>query len=71
MCSRRTSGAWPSSRRARKNFNVVAANVFWANATDAENLEKPADSITADPQFADPNHGDFTVRGPGASKATA
>jgi len=51
-------------KEGTENFNVVAPNVFWANATDAESLEKPADSVTADPQFADPNHGDFTRRGP-------
>jgi hypothetical protein len=27
-------------------------------------MDKPQRSIAADPQFADPNHGDFSVRGP-------
>ncbi len=51
-------------KEGTQNFNVVAANVFWSNATEVENLEKPADSVTADPQFTDPDHGDFTARGP-------
>jgi beta-lactamase regulating signal transducer with metallopeptidase domain/peroxiredoxin len=51
-------------KEGTQNFNVVSPNVFWANATDAENLEKPAGSVTADPQFADPNHGDFAMRAP-------
>jgi len=50
-------------KEGTENFNVIGKNAFWANATDVESLEKPAGSITADPQFADPNHGDFTVQG--------
>ena len=51
-------------KEGTENYNSVAANLFWNNATDVQDLEKPASSLAVDPQFADPNHGDFTVRGP-------
>ncbi len=50
-------------KEGTENTNVVAANLFWSNATDVQDLERPPNSLTADPQFTDPNHGDFTVRG--------
>ena len=51
-------------KEGAENSNVIAENAYWENGTDFENLEKPEKSLLADPQFADPNHGDFTVRGP-------
>jgi beta-lactamase regulating signal transducer with metallopeptidase domain/nitrous oxidase accessory protein NosD len=51
-------------KEGTRNYNVVSGNTYWANATDVENMDKPQRSITGDPQFADPNHGDFTLRGP-------
>jgi nitrous oxidase accessory protein NosD len=51
-------------KEGTENSNVIAKNAYWANATDVENMDKPEGSITADPQFADPNHGDFSVSGP-------
>lgn len=42
--------------------NKIERNLFWQNATDAENLDKPASSITADPLFVDPDQGDFSLR---------
>jgi parallel beta-helix repeat protein len=43
------------------NENNVLRNTFWKNKVDAENLEKPADSIVDEPVFADPNNGDFSL----------
>jgi len=51
-------------KEGTEDFNVLAENAYWGNATDVENMDKPQGSIAADPQFADPNHGDFSVRGP-------
>ncbi len=50
-------------KEGTENLNVIGKNAFWANATDVENLEKPAGSLTADPRFTDPNQGDFTAQG--------
>ncbi len=51
-------------KEGTEDYNVIAKNTYWANATDVENMDKPQGSVTADPQFPDPNHGDFSVRGP-------
>jgi beta-lactamase regulating signal transducer with metallopeptidase domain/nitrous oxidase accessory protein NosD len=51
-------------KEGSENFNVIGKNAYWANATDVESMDKPEDSVTADPQFVDPNRGDFSVRGP-------
>ena len=58
-------------KEGTENFNVIGKNAFWANAADVENLDKPVGSVTADPQFADPNHGDFTVHGAVRDQGTA
>ncbi len=60
----RNQGGLAVYKEGTENYNVIARNTYWSNTTDFENVEKPAGSLTADPQFADPNHGDFSVRGP-------
>ena len=45
-----------------KGANKIEINTFWQNKTDTENLEKPADSIDADPLFAAPDTGDFSLK---------
>ncbi len=49
-------------KESGKNNNKIGKNTFWQNKTDTENLEKPADSIEAEPGFADPNNGDFSLK---------
>ena len=36
-------------QEGEENYNVVARNAFWHNATDAESLDLPAGSLIADP----------------------
>jgi len=38
---------------------TLGQNTFWRNAQDTENVERPAGSLTVDPQFADAAEGDF------------
>ena len=45
-----------------KNSNTIGKNTFWQNEVDAENFRKTANSIEADPGFADPENGDFSLR---------
>ncbi len=45
-----------------RGTNRVQRNTFWLNEIDTENLDKTANSITADPNFADPNAGDFSLK---------
>ncbi len=54
-----------------QDSNIIGRNIFWQNAADANNCDLPADSIRADPRFADPNAGDFSstvARGQGLTE---
>jgi parallel beta-helix repeat protein len=44
------------------NGNNVLKNTFWQNKVDTENMNKPADSIVADPGFVDAENGDFSLK---------
>jgi beta-lactamase regulating signal transducer with metallopeptidase domain len=44
------------------NGNNVLKNTFWQNKVDTENVNKPADSIIADPGFVDAENGDFSLK---------
>jgi len=48
-------------KEGARGANSLRRNTFWRNETDTESLDKPADSITADPNFADPDSGDFSL----------
>jgi parallel beta-helix repeat protein len=45
-----------------RNGNTVYKNTFWRNKDDAENLDKAADSISADPGFIDAENGNFSLK---------
>ncbi len=42
------------------DINIIGRNLFWQNIANAKDCVLPADSIQADPRFADPNAGDFS-----------
>jgi hypothetical protein len=44
------------------NGNNVYKNTFWLNKVDTENLDKTADSVVANPDFADAESGDFSLK---------
>lgn len=44
------------------NGNKVLKNTFWQNKVDTENMNKPADSMVADPGFVDAENGDFSLK---------
>jgi beta-lactamase regulating signal transducer with metallopeptidase domain/nitrous oxidase accessory protein NosD len=48
--------------KAGRNSNTLGRNTYWRNDAETENCEKAADSIAADPLFAEPNTGDYTCR---------
>ncbi len=50
--------------KGERDTNIIGRNTFWQNVADAKDCTLSADSILADPQFADPNHGDFSAAGP-------
>ena len=58
---RNTRGIIVFRKTGREQFSI-GRNTFWANKNDTENLEKPGNSITADPLFEDPGIGDFSMR---------
>jgi len=49
-------------KEGSKNANKVFRNLFWQNEVDVENFDKPAVSISAEPGFADPENGDFSLK---------
>ena len=53
---------WIMFKEASRGGNVVRKNTFWQNKVDTENLDKAADSIVADPRFADADNGDFSLK---------
>jgi len=53
---------WIMFDRGEKGANTCDRNTFWQNKADAENFEKSANSINANPDFVDPNNGDFSLR---------
>jgi hypothetical protein len=53
---------WIMFDRGEKGANTCDRNTFWQNKVDAENFEKSANSINANPDFVDPNNGDFSLR---------
>ena len=48
-------------KEGSRGGNVVQKNTFWQNKVDTENLDEPADSISADPRFAHADNGDFSL----------
>jgi hypothetical protein len=53
---------WIMFDRGGNGANTCYRNTFWENKVDAENFEKTADSIAAEPRFADSDNGDFSLR---------
>lgn len=53
---------WIMFDRGGNGANTCYRNTFWKNKVDAENFEKTADSITAEPRFVDPDNGDFSLK---------
>jgi len=53
---------WIMFDRGEKGANTCDRNTFWQNKADDENFEKSANSINANPDFVDPNNGDFSLR---------
>jgi len=53
---------WILFKEGSRNDNIVYKNTFWRNKVDAENMEKTADSIIADPAFVDADNGDFSLK---------
>ena len=53
---------WILFKEGSGNDNTVYKNTFWRNKVDAENMDKTADSIMADPDFADAENGDFSLK---------
>lgn len=53
---------WILFKKGSKGGNAVYRNTFWKNKVDAENFRKTANSITAEPRFADPDNGDFSLK---------
>jgi hypothetical protein len=52
-----------------KHHLQLGSNTFWRNGVDVENLELPSDSLTTDPQLADPQAGIFAASASGAKEA--
>lgn len=50
--------------KGTQDTNIIGRNLFWQNGANAKDCTLAADSILADPQFADPNAGDFSTAGP-------
>jgi len=42
--------------------NKIGINTYWNNEVDAENVTKTPDSIDAEPGFANPENGDFSLK---------
>lgn len=60
---------WIMSEDGGKGGNTCLRNTFWKNKVDAENFAKTGNSILADPVFADPEKGDFSLEaGPAKEK---
>jgi len=53
---------WILFKEGGRNGNTVYKNTFWRNKVDVENMDKTADSISADPGFVDAENGDFSLR---------
>ncbi len=53
---------WIMFKEGNRNNNGCRRNTFWQNEVDAENFQKTANSILADPGFADPENGDFSLK---------
>lgn len=53
---------WILFKESGGNGNRVYKNTFWRNKVDAENMEKTADSVVADPAFTDAENGDFSLK---------
>jgi len=53
---------WIMFKESDCNNNTCWRNTFWQNEVDAENFQKTANSILADPGFADPENGDFSLK---------
>jgi len=53
---------WVMFKEGDRNNNGCQRNTFWQNEVDAENFQKTANSIEADPGFTDPENGDFSLR---------
>jgi nitrous oxidase accessory protein NosD len=53
---------WILFKEGGRNGNTVYKNTFWQNKVDAENMDKMADSIIADPDFVDAENGDFSLK---------
>ena len=53
---------WILFKEGSRNGNTVYKNTFWRNKVEAENLDKTADSIIADPAFIDAESGDFSLK---------
>jgi len=49
-------------KEGSRNSNTVGVNTFWRNKVDTENMDKPADSINADPGLVDAENGDFSLK---------
>jgi len=47
-----------------QDTNQLATNLFWDNDRNVEDFDQAVTCLAVDPQFADPNGGDFSVRGP-------
>ena len=53
---------WILFKEGSRNGNTVYRNTFWRNKVDAENMDKTANSIIADPAFVDPDNGDYSLK---------
>jgi prepilin-type processing-associated H-X9-DG protein len=53
---------WILFKEGGKGGNTAYRNTFWKNRIDAENFRKTANSVEAEPDFVDPDNGDFSLR---------
>lgn len=49
-------------KEGSRDNNIVSKNTFWKNTKIVENFELKTVALEADPQFADANNGDFSLK---------